>query len=386
VRGSVLASRFEFVADRWGEEGRRTLLANLSQSELKRLAGVARDGDWFDFETLERLDRAIVEDLARGASGIAHELGWASAEYNLAFLRRALPPGLDTRRALERIARGTLLQSFGCESCEPIDGGLALTVRYPLGVPAVYRATVAGFYAALLVAFGCEDARVVERVLPYESLGIHRYDLLWSDRPAAPARVVPEVGGAEPEVFRRSGAESVGRRPLAIEAAPRAAALASPRTPRRVGPGPLGRAKRPALSRGTLGLFALVLVLALVACVRWLAYFTGPEPDSSVDRIRVYEREGGLDLDLLVDTPFVRLHAPSPVSAATITIHDHGKAFSLVLPTIAADTFLEAEIASFKAPDGSSPDPSRAPVLVTARGHQNEERVASEYRLVARSR
>jgi hypothetical protein len=82
VKGSVLQSRLEFVLRQRGAEGLARVLARLPAPERKAISGLILPFAWYPFETNERLDLAIAEEMGRGDS-IFRELGAASADDNL---------------------------------------------------------------------------------------------------------------------------------------------------------------------------------------------------------------------------------------------------------------------------------------------------------------
>jgi uncharacterized protein (TIGR02265 family) len=139
VKGAVLHSRLAYVREKAGEEGVLRVLAKLPEEDRRILTSVLLAAGWYPFETNERLDRAISDEIGRG-EGVFRALGVASAAHNLGavhrnFLSKRDPHGLlrqaasifrlyyDTgRREYERTGeKSAVLRTYDCASFSRAD-------------------------------------------------------------------------------------------------------------------------------------------------------------------------------------------------------------------------------------------------------------------------
>jgi len=81
VKGSVLESRLDFARRKRGEPFLARVLARLTDED-RRILGSLLPFSWYPFETNERLDLAIRDELGAGDE-LFRELGVASATHNL---------------------------------------------------------------------------------------------------------------------------------------------------------------------------------------------------------------------------------------------------------------------------------------------------------------
>lgn len=82
VKGSVLASRLAYVREQRSETALARVLGRLPVPDRTVLGGMLLPFAWYPFETNERLDRAIADELGVGEE-IFLRLGAKSAEDNL---------------------------------------------------------------------------------------------------------------------------------------------------------------------------------------------------------------------------------------------------------------------------------------------------------------
>jgi len=98
IKGSVLKSRLTFLEQRLGAAGVTRVISRLEFSDREILQGILLPAGWYPFETAERLDQAIADELG-GSDEIYRELGAKSAELNLSasqktYVRAQDPHGL----------------------------------------------------------------------------------------------------------------------------------------------------------------------------------------------------------------------------------------------------------------------------------------------------
>jgi uncharacterized protein (TIGR02265 family) len=98
IKGSVLKSRLAFIEQKLGTAGVTRVVSRLRPSDRDILQGILLPAAWYPFETAERLDQVIVDELG-GRDEIYKELGAKSAELNLSasqkvYVRERDPHGL----------------------------------------------------------------------------------------------------------------------------------------------------------------------------------------------------------------------------------------------------------------------------------------------------
>jgi hypothetical protein len=284
IRGSIVASRLTYVAARWGDTGRQVVLTAMPARDRKRAEGIAVDGDWFDYATLDRVDRAIASDLADGDESVLRALGRASAAYNLERLLSARVADLDVRATIERVGRMNLFQDFGSGACESLDGGLALTYDYPDEVTEIYCASAVGFFEGLLDALGCEEPSVVEVSCRSRGGCAHRYELRWREARRRVVAEEPSHAPADDSGQSESGGNSADADPAlenAFAALYRQALAGGEPSARGVLQRPGGRSN----SR-VFALVAVATILAVLVIARWVAATEANGASTPVDPIR----------------------------------------------------------------------------------------------------
>jgi uncharacterized protein (TIGR02265 family) len=83
VTGSVLRSRLDFVEQQFGKEGLVRLLERLPEPDRELLPKGLLPAQWYPFELGQRIDKVVMEVLAKGDRETFHQLGVRSADFNL---------------------------------------------------------------------------------------------------------------------------------------------------------------------------------------------------------------------------------------------------------------------------------------------------------------
>lgn len=165
VKGSLLKTRWEFLADRLGPEAPRAVLEGLSDGD-RALAERALPASWVPFELLTRIDEAIVSRCGGGQVGICVEIGAFSARRNLGTLYRIF---LDQARRdpfalLEQLAllHGTLYD-WGDSQVQRLTGTSCLMqADYQGRATRLNCLTALGFYRESLCLIGSASVEADE--------------------------------------------------------------------------------------------------------------------------------------------------------------------------------------------------------------------------------
>jgi uncharacterized protein (TIGR02265 family) len=83
VKGSVLRSRLDFVEQQFGKDGLFRLLERLPEPDRELLTKGLLPAQWYPFELGQRIDKVVMEVLAKGDRETFHQLGVRSADFNL---------------------------------------------------------------------------------------------------------------------------------------------------------------------------------------------------------------------------------------------------------------------------------------------------------------
>lgn len=103
IRGGVLLSRLAFVREQAGDAGVRAILSSLPEADRVVLEDIVLAIAWYPFETQERLDAAIAEQL--GGVTVYRALGAHSASLALTTTHKNFLRGNDPHALLKHIAQ-----------------------------------------------------------------------------------------------------------------------------------------------------------------------------------------------------------------------------------------------------------------------------------------
>lgn len=180
IKGGVVLARRAFVVKTFGEDAWKRVVAALPPADRAQLQNPLAVS-WFPFAFGERLDRAIVDVVGGGDSGVFERLGAESARENLRgthrfFLKPGNPQGL-----LERSE--SLYQLYydqGRRTYEPTGPSSGVLTTYDADIfSAADCMTVVGWYKEALRLSGASDVEVVEEICRAHGGAHCRYRLSW---------------------------------------------------------------------------------------------------------------------------------------------------------------------------------------------------------------
>lgn len=184
VHGSIIGSRLAFAEQRWGRNGKQTLIDKMPLKDRTIADNAMLENKWFDFALLETVDRTIVDKLADGDIRVLHDLGRFCAEYTYRRLPAQLISQLpsDILKNAPRI--NVLFQDFGeCQYEEMADDGKnkrgALLYRYDYEIPSSYCVSALGYFERLLELLGYRVLNVAETECQTYGGKVHRYVITW---------------------------------------------------------------------------------------------------------------------------------------------------------------------------------------------------------------
>ena len=102
VKGSVLRSRLDFVANKFGAPTLERVLAALPAEDRRILERGLLPAQWYPFGLGERLENAILGALGEGGRQTFLEMGRRSAEYNLAGVHKVFVHAGEPHQLLSR--------------------------------------------------------------------------------------------------------------------------------------------------------------------------------------------------------------------------------------------------------------------------------------------
>ncbi|HLG16369.1 MAG TPA: hypothetical protein VJH03_17955 [Blastocatellia bacterium] len=160
VKGGLLRARFHFVALNHGTEAWTRIVATLPAQDRQALAEITVD-NWYPLETLERVDRAIVEELHGVPTDIYDQLGEFSATTSLSGpFSSLLNPDIHSFLRQSSLIHRTY-QDFGEPKYEPLSetSGL-LTIKYDTPPPLSFCASGAAYFRHAIELCGARSARI----------------------------------------------------------------------------------------------------------------------------------------------------------------------------------------------------------------------------------
>lgn len=162
IQGLVIRAHVEWVREYFGERVMTRVLGVLPPHVAVEANG-AVDSGWCGFETLDLLDRAIVEVCGGRDARIARELGRYTAHVALSERRHSLRREDVHRHCRCSLVRDALLQNAGFRSYEEVSERHGrILIRDSCSVSPVYCVGLAGYYQQILTAHGATDVEVTE--------------------------------------------------------------------------------------------------------------------------------------------------------------------------------------------------------------------------------
>ena len=181
VKGSVLASRLAFVREQRSDAVLARVLARLTPPDQAVLKGMLLPFAWYPFETNERLDRAIADELGLGEE-IFLRLGAKSAEDNLTsasqrhYMDERNPQGLlKNTSAIYRVYYDTGHRNY----VKMANNAAVLRTHESLSFSAADCLTVVGWYERAIQMCGGRNVRVVETQCRARGEPVCEYSCAW---------------------------------------------------------------------------------------------------------------------------------------------------------------------------------------------------------------
>lgn len=181
VKGSVLASRLAFVREQRSDAVLARVFERLAPEDKAVLQGMLLPFAWYPFETNERLDRAIRDELGLGEE-IFLRLGAKSAEDNLTsasqrhYMDERNPQGLlKNTSAIYKVYYDT-----GHRNYEKLANNAAvLRTHESQSFSAADCLTVVGWYERAIQMCGGKNVRVVESKCRARGDDVCEYSCSW---------------------------------------------------------------------------------------------------------------------------------------------------------------------------------------------------------------
>jgi len=181
IKGLVLHSRKDFVKEHFGDAAWDKVIEALPAQDQELLKGVVFAAQWYPFETGERLDRAIVKELADGDEGVFEEIGAKSARRSLAKEHQAFVTPGDPQSFMKRAA---VIYRFyydtGYREYKETGPNSGVMTTYEAETfSAVDCLTVIGWYRQALKLCGARHVEIVEEECRAKGKSCCRYCFQW---------------------------------------------------------------------------------------------------------------------------------------------------------------------------------------------------------------
>ncbi|MCS6886246.1 MAG: hypothetical protein RMM17_10245 [Acidobacteriota bacterium] len=370
IHGSILSSRFAFVEARFGASAKNALVSSLPPKDRDKLRSPVFENNWYDFETLDAVDRYVVSKLGGGDERLLHELGRFSADYNYLRLPAKLH-GLPPEELLKNATRfNVIFQDSGIFSYESVtpssqdEQGLVLVYEYPEDIPESYFASGVGFFERLVELSGHKVTYAGGEQKKESGVCRHRYEIRWQREPL-PERPKPEAGkvkmseleaSAATEVTDRSERSKDSTAPSLTSVAQSvksefdekfatASVVSQPRAPKKSVP------------RWRLLLWIVLIAVSALFLVGQRVYlYATREPEPQLrDKIYGYRCTGALAAELRLDKPLLIVTVPVAADELFVEVEVGAAEYSYKTGKIIAESMaLEIPLGWLKTPQGAA--------------------------------
>ncbi|MCI0489655.1 MAG: hypothetical protein L0229_23960 [Blastocatellia bacterium] len=160
VKGGLIRARFLFVALNHSPKTWERVLARLEEEDRRALAEIVID-DWYGLETLDRVDRAIADELGGDPQDMFRELGEFSATSSLSGpYSSLLNPDIHSFLTQSSLIHHAY-QDFGSASYAPLSetSGL-LTIQYDTPPPQSFCISGSAYFRRAIELCGARSARI----------------------------------------------------------------------------------------------------------------------------------------------------------------------------------------------------------------------------------
>lgn len=368
INGAIISSRLAFVEKRWGSSAKQKLINQLPTKEKKLLDSPVFENSWFEFATLETLDKTILDDLANGDPTILHELGRFSAEFN--FWR--LPDSVIQQKP-EELFKNTsrinvIFQNFGEVEIETLpDKGnikqVALIYRYQMDVSENYCASALGYFEKLLEQLGFSVTDVKETACQSKGDSVHRYEVSWIAQQLAEKVITKE------ESYKSFKGTKELTFPNTISGSFTGNSTTSKTTKPEISYNTIKVAQ--ALDREESKfnwripiLISLIFLSSLIWVVQWL-FFSEVEVSTSTEKIQNYNCVGNLAVTIKVDKPYILINSKEELTGLVTSFEDKGKKYFLKVKTLPSNTLVELSLGEFLTNDNKAVEAELIPDVIS---------------------
>lgn len=160
IKGGLLRARFLFVALNHGPDAWTRILARLDEEDRDSLKEITVD-NWYPLRALDRIDRAIADDLGGDDADIFERLGEFSATSSLSGpYSSLLDPDIHSFLNQSALIHRAY-QDFGAAHYEPLSetSGL-LTINYDTPPPLSYCISGTAYFHHAIELCGARSARI----------------------------------------------------------------------------------------------------------------------------------------------------------------------------------------------------------------------------------
>ena len=160
VKGGLIRARFLFVALNHGPEAWARITANLPEEDRAALKDIIID-NWYPLGLLDRVDRAIAEELTGASEEIFEALGEFSATSSLSGpYSSLLNPDIHSFLKQSALIHHAY-QDFGSPSYESLsDTSGLLTIKYETAPPASFCTSGTAYFRHAIELCGARAARI----------------------------------------------------------------------------------------------------------------------------------------------------------------------------------------------------------------------------------
>lgn len=336
IHGSILGSRFAFAEARFGSSGRNRLVGALPQKERDKIKSAVFENNWYDFETLDAVDRYIVNTLGDGNERLLHELGRFSADYNYSRLPAKLQ-NLPPEELLRNATRfNVIFQDSGTFTYEQIkapegEQGLALIYTYPKDIPESYFASGVGFFERLVELSGHRVTYAGGEQKIADEACLHRYEICWESAPL-PERPKPvKIKAGETKAEEIEAPAETSSSSFSHSLSPAAQAVRSEFDEKfaaaSIVPRDKPEVKAPKWRVWTLSILIALGAMFLIGQQAYLYATAEPEPTVE-EKIYTYNCGGSLQAQLQLDKPSLVVALSVAVEELRLEVESEGLKYS----------------------------------------------------------
>ena len=182
VKATMLRTRLDFLAERFGAPGVDTVLGALGEEEARTLHSVL-PSSWLPFSLLNRLDDVIVRKLGGGHTELIREAGAFSARRNLTSIYKVFVDQAqgDPLRLMESLSgMHATFYDWGGMKIHAIDGrSCRMETDYLGGAARTNCLSAIGFYSEALRQLQLKSVRVEEQQCQVTGAPLCVYEVSW---------------------------------------------------------------------------------------------------------------------------------------------------------------------------------------------------------------